>query len=314
MSDEPDSEPVSLEESPQDLDLPLPKPVDILSQLEAIRQATREAFQVDLNQAGGAVTWLSSRCPLSHTSLGTVMTDPGKMESVVVGETQAFWTGHEARLVECARCPKDGAACAETSERVRPGRVVKLLAIVESRVVESQLGCERYQEFRLARRLELVGVDKRLSRLKLQGLSAEPPPNVILAFDDFIASGEGKLAPSERQLLIEGEKARGYGVALLRSTVRNFPNASYRSVHVPTLIRSAMNAMTTKEESPLPELVDYDVLVLDAVDQESLKKDSWSRKEIGWIFERRRDQGRATIVTSIHAAKEAFPGVRVLKV
>ena len=150
--------------------------------------------------------------------------------------------------------------------------------------------------------------------MKLQSLSPEPLPQVIQAFDDFIASGEGKRAPSERQILIEGEEARRYGIALLRSTVRNFPNASYRSVHAPSLIREAMNALTVKKESPLPELIEFNVLVIDGLDQESIRKESWSRKELVWVYERRRDQGLATIITSAIPAKGVFPGVNVLRI
>lgn len=231
----------------------------------------------------------------------------------MLSETQAFWTGHEVRLGECARCPKDGAACVDTSDRLPEGLMTRLM-VSGDQVTEQVKNCDRYADFRIARRLESVGVDKRLCRVKLHALRAEPIPEVILAFDDFIGSGEGKRSPGDRQILIEGERARGYAVALLRSAMRNFPNASYRSVNISTLVRVAMNAMTVKEESPFLELVDIDMLVLDAVEQDSIKPNSYSRKELTWLYERRRDQGLATIITSTVPAKEAFPGVSVLRV
>ncbi len=302
----------------QDLtDPPLPSlasPPGLTEKLQAIRESLTASFRAEVEQAGGVDTWLLSRCPRSRSSLGFDTTeDPERLENMVLSETQAFWTGHEARLGECARCPKDGAACVETGDRLPEGLQTRFVVIGDG-VTEQVRNCDRYRDFRIARRLENAGVDKRLSRVKLQDLSREPEPNVIRAFDDFIGSGEGKRAPSERQLLIEGPLARHYAVALLRSTTRNFQNASYRSVNVSLLIRQAMNAMTVKEESPILELVEIDVLLLDGVEQNSIQPNSYSRQELTWLYERRRDQGLATIITTTVPAKEAFPGVSVLRV
>lgn len=288
-------------------------PVDMLSQLQERRKLVTEMFRKRVEEAGGAVPWLSSRCPRVRSSLASVITDPERMEEIVLRETESFWTGHEVRLGECGRCPKDGAACADTNDRVNEGILVKL-EVKGNVPIELQKPCNRYYDFRLARRLSESGVDKRLCRVKLPDLSPEPLPHVVKAFDTFIASGQGKSAPSDVQMLIEGEKAREYGVALLRSAMRNYRNASYRSVHVPSLAETVRNAMTVKEPSPLIELADYDVLLLDAVEHDSIKPKSWFRKRLELLYSRRRDNSLATIITSSIPCKEAFPGVSVLKI
>lgn len=285
---------------------------DLTQTLQGIHQSLTTIFHQEVATAGGAEAWLTSQCPLARASLATAMTDQATVESVVLSNTQAFWVGHEARLEECARCPRDGAACAESIDRVKPGVLVKL-AVVENAATELWRYCERYQDYRMAERLESVGVDRRLTRVKIQRLSQEPLPHVIKAFDVFIGSGEGKRAPN-KQILIEGPQAREYAASLLRSAMRNFQNASYRSVHVPSLEREAKNAITNKEEFPLLELTRVDVLVLDSVEPDSLKKDSWFRKELIWVYERRRDQGLATILTATSPVKEAFVGVSVLRI
>lgn len=307
-------------EPPSDPDLTDPllpslaSPPDLTEKLRVLQESLTTIFREQVEQAGGAHTWLSSRCPRSRSSLGSdTNEDPERVKLLVLSETQAFWTGHEARLGECARCPEDGAACVETGERLPEGLQTRLV-VTENTVVEQVRKCSRYADFRMARRLESAGVDKRVARVKLHDLSPEPEPNVIRAFDDFIGSGLGKRAPFERQIMIEGKQAREYAVALLRSTTRNYPNASYRSVNVSMLIRTAMNAMTVKEESPILELVEIEVLLLDGVERDSIQPDSYSRKELTWLYERRRDQGLATIITSTVPAKEAFPGVSVLRV
>jgi hypothetical protein len=309
MTQEQESEP----EDPIDLPQPSPERLPDLTQtLRQIHQSLTTIFHQEVATAGGAEAWLTSRCPLARESLATVMIDQVGVESIVLSNTQAFWVGHEARLAECARCPRDGAACADSPDRVKPGILVKL-AVVENAATERWRHCERYQDYRMAERLESVGVDRRLSRVKIQRLSREPLAHVIKAFDVFIGSGEGKRAPN-KQILIEGPQCREYAASLLRASMRNFQNASYRSVHVPSLEREAKNAITNKEPFPLLELAEVDVLVLDAVEPDSLKKESWFRKELIWVYERRRDQGLATIITASFPVKGAFVGVSVLRI
>lgn len=234
-------------------------------------------------------------------------------EALVSYETRAFWVGAEARLGDCARCPEDGAACSETGDRVPPGYLVRL-TVVGGAPREERKVCERYQGFSLARKLESAGVAGSMTRLTLTSLNRlAPPPNVVLAFDGFLQAGDDRAAPRRQNLLIEGKLAREYGVVLLRSVLLAHPNSGSRSVHVPTLMREQKNAMTVKEDSPMEALKDASVLVLDDVRTEILKN-GWFLGELTWLYERRRDQGLSTIITSTGAVKEAFQDVRVLKV
>ena len=164
----------------------------------------------------------------------------------------------------------------------------------------------------MARRLEQAGVDATLSTMKLSMLGQN-----IGAFSDllvtFLDAGNGCLAPRIQQVLLEGESARPCGVVLFRGAMKNYPNASYRSVHVPSLIRECKRCMTVKEESPLGDLLAVDVLVLDGIDAESLKN-KYFMPEIKWVYERRRDQGLSTIITASTSAKEVFQGASVVRV
>jgi len=308
MNIAPDSGPVTETES-EDAELLIAHSV-----LRERYQVLREGFREEIRLAGGALEWLSAQCPRSQTSLTLITTDPVVMESLVLSETRAFWVGHEARLRECAKCPTDGAFCAGSQERLPEGLLTRLALQEPSQITEEVKWCRRYIDFYLARRLESVGVDKRLCRMKLHGISDVPPPEVVRVFDGFIGSGRGQRSPANLQVLIEGSLAREYAAALLRSAMKNFPSGTYRSVNVPELVRVAMNAMTVKEQSPFLALVDVDVLLLDAVDPESIKPGSYARKEVVWLYERRRDQGRATIIASTMPAKEDFLGAYVLRV
>jgi hypothetical protein len=171
--------------------------------------------------------------------------------------------------------------------------------------------CERYWSFRIKRRLQECGVPERLSVVTLSSL--EPSPEVTQSFDAFQDAGLHQSAPKKIQILILGKRAREHGVALLRNTMRNFRNASYRAVRAPTLSREFRNALTTKQSSPMLGLTDYEVLLIDDIDEECLES-KWFRSELKWLYETRRDQGLATIITSTTKVGEAFPGASVLRV
>ena len=292
-----------------DQDLPVPQPMDIRSTLEKIHQSTTELFQEEIQKAGGAKPWLC-RLPSVSGALASLSTE-AEMDAVVRSETQAFWVGIETRMRECAACPPEGAACFGSSHCFSPGVLVKL-RVKDGAASSSLKTCERYQDFTMARRLESAGVDATLSGLKLStlGVSTE---EFDLQTASFLRAGIGHAAPRGMQLLIEGPRAREYGVVLFRSTIKNYRNAIARSVHVPSLIRAGRSAMTAKESSPIDELISCDVLVLDGVDTPSLKN-KYFMQEILWMYGRRRDQGLATIITSYVPAKEAFKGATVVRV
>jgi hypothetical protein len=172
--------------------------------------------------------------------------------------------------------------------------------------------CERYQEYAMARRLERAGVDTLLSTVRLSMLGAEGE-QFKETLGEFLRSGTGERAPRKQQLLLEGKLARQYAVVLFRNAIRHYPTATYRSVHVPSLFRQWRAAYAAKEPSPLDDLPTLDLLVLDSIDRASLKNEFFG-PELIWIYERRRDQGLSTILTTESpAAKEAFSGARVLK-
>ncbi len=271
-------------------------------------------FRQEVATAGGAVAWLTSRAPRALASLAA-MVDPSMLESTILEETSSFWLMHEYRLRQCARCPKDGAACVPQTTRLDEGVTVSLrLGSREKQSWEIQTPCPRYQDYQLAARLERSGVDKRFARLRMADISRDPTPNVIRAFQEFIDLLDRAKSTVAMEIMIQGEQAREYGAVLFRLAMISFKHRSFRSVHVPILSRVAMNAMTMKEEYPFFELLEVDVLLLDAVEQDSIKPNSWFRKELTLLYGRRRDQGLATIITTTVPAKEAFPGVSVLRV
>lgn len=241
---------------------------DMREALEALRQAGMESFRKELTQAGGGATWCRRTCPRVHAAV-TAMTN-ALTDAHVESETRAFWTGAEARMGECARCPEAGGACHDSPERILPGLQVTLTLgpPPDLTAIGIDVPCEKYSDYRMAKRLEAFGVDARFSHLKLQTISREPKEHVIRAFDRVLEAAEGKVAPVGVSLLIEGQYSRAYGVALLRTIARNCPSASMRAAHVSSLIRECKEAMRMKSSPPLQELLDYDVLLLDGADAE----------------------------------------------
>ncbi len=288
---------------------------DLPSTLRLRWESVEGTFLRELEAEGGRM-WLSSRCPTVAQALESVSSvTTESLPELLRSETKAFWLGVEARLSECARCPKEGAVCAETpSPTFGVGAVVRLR--IQGEVAQAELKpCDRFGEFRMARRMMGLGVDARLARVSRSRL--KKPPHIVEALDAFLDKGTRRDPPRGVQLCIEGEFAREYGAALLRSVAERYSNHPLKSVHVPTLLRDVKNAMTVKEESPLKQLLEVSVLVLDAVDPALLVDSSlkWFKTELVWLYERRRDQGLASIVTSsAPRVGESFPGVSVLKV
>lgn len=262
-------------------------------QLRGLHRAQSEAFLLELSRAGGVAPWFRSRCPRLSAVCSETGTDRA-IETLVPNETRSFWVGLETRLDECADCKPGMARCRETSDRLPPGVLVKL-RVKGSVPVERLSPCPRYQEYRLSQRLEHIGVSPRLSGATMPTAA---PPAVRAEFELFLESGTGELAP-RAQLLIHGKTARGYGVALLRACLLAYPKARYHSVQTPLLVREAKNALTTKQEYPLIELVDFDVLVIDGIDDSLIGSKHWLG-EMQWLIATRRDQRRATILTSSH--------------
>jgi len=309
--DQADSESTDLDQT-EAADLPLPQPVDIRSQLQTVRQAARESFQEALHRAGGPSLWINQACPGAKSLLADLKLTEADVSAVVESETQAFWVGLESRTRECASCPPEGAACLSSVHCFSPGVLVKL-RVNALEASASLKPCERYQEYAMARRLERAGVDAAVSTVRLSMLGA-PSESFRETLAVFLQSGASEIAPRKQQLLLEGKLSRQYAVVLFRNTMKHYPNASYRSVHVPSLFRQWRAAYAAKEPSPMDDLPLLDLLVLDGVDRACLKNEFFG-PELLWIYERRRDQGLSTIITTeFTPVKEAFQGARVLKV
>lgn len=276
------------------------------TQLRGLERAQSEAFRLERERAGGAVKWFRSRCPRSASSFAATETE---LESALPLETRSFWVGVETRLEECGGCQPRKIACAQTNDRLGAGVVVKLRLGQDGVPAEEVKPCLRYQDYRLAQRLEQIGVAPRLSGI---GMPPTPRSEVLGAFEKFMETGEAGRAP-RGQLLIQGPQARGWGVLLLRTCVLAHPHASYQSTHVPSLVREAKSSFTRKEEYPLMPLAQVDVLVIDGVTDELLATKQWL-KEVLWLVELRRDQERGTIITATTDAKEAFRIKDVLRV
>lgn len=287
--------------------------------LASLQGAAQESFRIAIAQKGGARKWLLSTAPTVAKLVGSssdLLTVPEEsLQEVMTRETESFWVGLNVRLEECARCPIDGDACDTTRHRIPAGRTVLLVLPndPETRPREEQRSCERYKDFRVSRRLQSYGVDKRLSRMKLQLIEREPRKEILDAFHLFLESGSSPRAPSQVELLIEGKLSREYGAALFRNTLLQFSSAEARSVHAPTLITEAKDAVAMKQESPLKSLTEPDVLLIDGVDN-ALLRERWGITAIQRLLDRRRDQQQATIVTATCPAKEVFPNASVLRV
>ena len=237
------------------------------------------------------------------------------IEAIISSEIEAFWRSYDLRLRQCAKCKPNTAACVNTVSVFSEG-ILATIRVKGSKIAFSRRDCERFAEFRLSRRLNEAGVGVLLKDTRRSTLGTVSP-EADEEFDRFLDHGvdtSSPQVPKQYHLLIEGEKSRAYAVAFLRSSMLNFPNASYRFVHVPTLMRDCRSAMTAKEPNPLRELAEIHVLVLDSVNTEA-KKD-WFKRELLWLYEHRVDKGLATIITTPKPCKaeEAFTGVTVLKV
>lgn len=290
--------------------------LDLRSQLQQLQRAEREAFQREIAARGGAEKWFRSVPMVLEIvrSLTGRLPSESALTYLLLLETQAFWTGIETRLGECARCPPEGGACdGPAVDRLNAGRFVRL-EILPSGPVEHASDCERYKDFRMSRRLEASGVARALSRTKLLSLSADPKDEILLAFNACLEAGVGQPAPRNVALLIEGVRAREYGAALLRAIVQAHPSLDFRSEVTDSLVREWKEALTTKEANPIRALLHVPVLVLDGIDSRFLKSEKVGLREVQWLYKTRRDQGLCTIITALCPAKEAFPDASVLRV
>lgn len=308
---------MSDDESQPNPESPLSSPLPSLEDtLRALHQANRLGFQKQIDQAGGPRQWFQSVVPrVLEIVLSSIPRPPSdaELQTLLLLETQAFWTGIETRLGECARCPPEGAACDGVDrDRIKAGRTVELKVLPGPR--EQQTECERYKDFRMATRLEAHGVAQALSRTKLLGIAADPKDEVILAFNACLEAGVGHSAPRSFQLLIEGATAREYGVAFLRAILQAHGSTEFHSVVADALIREWRDAYTVKDANPIRALTEVPVLVLDGINSNFLHSEKLGLKELQWLYRTRKDQGLCTILTSLCPAKEAFPGVSVLRV
>jgi hypothetical protein len=285
--------------------------------LRAIHEANRTAFQKEIDQAGGPRQWLASVPRVLEIVQSSTPREPSDSayNYLLQLETKAFWTGIETRLGECARCPPEGGACdGPARDRLNEGIFVRL-EVLPSGPREHPKLCARYQEFRLARRLEKGGVVHLLSRTVLEEITPELKDEVIVAFNTCIAKGIGKPAPMDFDLIIEGTRARQYGAAFLRGILLAYGSCGFQSVSVEAFARQWKNAYTVRKDNPLlMGLEDVQVLVLDGINASFLTSEKRSLKEFQWLASARRDAGLCTIITSLCPAKEAFPGVSVLRV
>lgn len=278
--------------------------------------AGQVAFQKAIEEAGGPSLWFRKQAPRCRSAVADSsngIPSPIDLEAFLLSQTESYWTGMEVRLRECAHCPPEGAACENSQDRIPPGEQVRP-ALIDGALREKWLRCPRYKEFLIRRRLESCGIDPRLSAIRLGDLEpAGLRQEVDDAFNVFLEKGDGKRFPRGSELLIEGRLAREYGAALFRNTLAHFGSASHQSVHAPTLVSIAKDAMATKQDSPITPLHDKEVLLIDAFDS-ALMKERWGLAALQRLVSRRSDLLLATIITSLCPAKEAFPGASVLRV
>jgi hypothetical protein len=282
----------------------------------ALLEANQVAFRKSIEEAGGPLLWFKQKVPRCRNAVASTdnkIPTPIDLGGFILSQTESYWTGMEIRFGECARCPPDGAACAESRDRIPPGQLVRP-AIIEGALREQWKECPRYKEFRLRSRLEGLGLDARLSAVHLDSLEPTGPRKEIdEAFSLFLEKGTGKTFPRAGELLIEGKLAREYGAVLFSNTLIHYGSASYQSVHAPTLVSVAKDAAATHKDSPITALHEVEVLLIDGVDS-ALMKERWGLAKLQGLVTRRRDLMLCTIITSLCPAKEAFPGVSVLRV
>jgi hypothetical protein len=282
----------------------------------ALLAANQASFKRSIEEAGGPLLWFKKKVPRSRsavTNTDNKIPAPIDLEAFLLSQTESYWTGMEIRLGECERCSPDGAACAESRDRIPPGELVRP-AIIDGELREQWKECPRYKEFRLRSRLQGLGLDARLSAVLLGTLEPSGPRKEIEeAFDLFLARGAGKTFPRASELLIEGKLAREYGAVLFSNTLIKYGSAYYQAVHAPTLVSIAKDAAATKKDSPITELHEVEVLLIDGFDS-ALMKERWGLSKLQGLVTRRHDLMLCTIITSLCPAKEAFPGVSVLRV
>lgn len=290
---------------------------DMESGFRALLDANQAAFRKAMEEAGGPSAWFKKKVPRCRSAVADSsnrIPTPIDLGAFLLSQTESYWTGMEIRLGECARCPKDGAACDESKDRVPPGRQVRPALADDGSLGEQWRNCPRYKEFRICRRLESYGLDPRLSTVRIADLDPKGPrQDVDDAFNVFLEKGDGKTYPRGSEILIEGRLAREYGAVLFLNTLTHFGAAFYRSVHAPTLVSNAKDAMATKRDSPIVPLHEVEVLLIDAFDS-ALMKERWGLAALQRLVTRRHDLMLCTIITSLCPAKEAFPGVSVLRV
>jgi hypothetical protein len=299
-------EEVAIESSPETEQIP--SQVNSSSTLQEMERAEREIFRDQIQKAGGAVKWLSSRGPRAFALVSSFSSEI-PLKDRIESESRIFWVGLEKRLTECETCPPEGTGCVGSNVMFNPGVLVKIK--LNKVICFEKSECPKYQDHLMAERLQGWGVDLVRSRSKLAELGMTP--EIAQYIGEYFESLKG--SKPRKQLLFEGTHACEYAVAILRNTYKMYQNWKYKSVHVPSLIEECKSAMTEKEKSPLESLKDFNLLVLDAVEPTSLKN-TYFMPQIRLLYERRRDKGLATIITTPKPCKaeEAFTGVTVLKV
>jgi hypothetical protein len=277
----------------------------LLSTLQSLHQEQMEGFRKELLRIGPR-RWKNSRLT-SVASLNSLADD--LLAETLLTETKSFWLSSNARIRECADCPRGGARCAGGDSGVPEGEQVEVYLDAESRAFRRVTACDKYREYRVTRRLESLGVDRSLATVRFDQYRQRTRVEVVHALADFSAS------PESQQILLTGDRAREYGVFFFMSFDRARPNASSRSVHVPTLIRELKDAMTERRRATPTELLDLDLLLLDGLDYPDLKASGHFTKELSYLISRRVENLAPTLITTTKPIpKEAFPGMRVLAV
>lgn len=219
--------------------------------------------------------------PLVGSGCPPELTEAALLEHATV----AWLEDAQRRLISCARCPSEGAACESALGLFKPGQ----LAVWQGdRIVAGR--CDRWVEYVVRTRAGYAGVPDLYRRCTFAGFvpktdAEESAASAVLGFHSRVTSGQAAW------LVLSGPPRSGkthLAAALIRNLVRGRSRLKCRYADMLSLRVALKNwKFDSDDPGPLDPLLRADVLVLDNFDTERL------HREAEWLFERIEDLIRA---------------------
>jgi DNA replication protein DnaC len=247
---------------------------------------------------------------------------PELSETSLVGETVAWYEDAEERLRLCAVCPTGGGACHGSLTLFKQGQ----LPVWQGEAVKAA-PCKRYREWRLRERLAISNVPERYRGCTLKDFKVTTPQQhaahdaVVQFMEELLAGGEPWLVLSGPHLERDKHDYPGcgkthLGCAVLRSVPLTMPRKHFWYADMNEL-RIEMKGFNfdSGETDPLDRLRTTELLVLDNMEAQRLKKETWLKERVEDVLYQRWNRRRATLITTHETFDDlarSLPGITTI--